>query len=122
MEAWTRGWARIAVLGFLMALAPALAAPLDEEQPMPWAPMGELRDPISGHFCCDHQDCRPLDDSRVRPVDGGYRLWNGEFIPQRRVIRPAAGWEHDGRYWRCVYLDGPHKGKTRCFVAPDRFM
>lgn len=125
MGAEIKGWARIAVLGVLAALAPVLlSSPSQtaEREPLPWAPIGEIRDPESGDFCCNHQDCDPLDDNLVSVAEDGYSLWNGEFIPWRRVIAPRAGWERDGRYWRCKYLSGERKGKTRCFVAPDRSM
>lgn len=62
-------------------------------------------------WCCGEEDCAPMSAGEVREVAGGYLIVpTGEVIPAAEAL-PSA----DGAYWRCRYLVGALKGRTRCF-------
>lgn len=69
---------------------------------------------ISDNFswCCGEEDCAPLSagDVRIRPGGGYLIIQTGEVIPESEAL-PSA----DGQCWRCQYLKGELKGRTRCF-------
>jgi len=103
---------RIIICFMVFGLDP-IRAVAQYREPPPWSP-GEVKDPITGDWCCDHQDCEPIGHDMVMSYGAGYLfIPTGEIIPQNRVIQSK-----DGRFWRCVFLSGPKRGKTRCFIAP----
>lgn len=109
-------WAALAVLIIvivLLLLYPlALAMAHDS-----WISRERITDPVTGEWCCNHQDCRE-EPGNVEAVDGGYRIKStGEVIPRQRVI-----WRSPGGWWRCRYLDPAKNGATRCLIGPPQGM
>jgi len=91
----------------LLALAfCAVPAPAHE-----W--LGGLKDPETGHLCCNDYDCHPEPVGGVVPVEGGFLiLKTGEVFPASR-----AQWSPDGLYWRCQF---PGEAKARCLFVPPQ--
>jgi hypothetical protein len=75
-----------------------------------WINYEHLTDPVSGEWCCNENDCHPVND--VKEVPGGYSV-RGEFIPEARVIWKS----RDGRWWQCQHPYGEKQGKTRCLIG-----
>ncbi len=100
----------------VLSLAPALAHDHGEGA---WINQMSLIDPVTREFCCGPQDCAPLPAGGISENAFGFRIAEtGEQFAQGRVIWKAP----DGRLWRCRYLAGPEKGKTRCLIGPPRGM
>ena len=74
-----------------------------------WISRENLRDPVTGLWCCDERDTREENDN-VRAVPGGYLIIStGEVIPNERVI-----WRSPGGWWRSRNLGD---GTTRCLIG-----
>lgn len=81
-------------------------------------------DPVSGISCCGGTDCKDIDDTDVRQVEGGYvYLPTGEFIPRARIQQSQSY-----GFARCEFLGDVifngvthKKGTTRCFFEPGGF-
>ena len=74
-----------------------------------WIMKGGHRN-AAGEWCCGEGDCFvvPLVATVTSPAPG-YRLPDGEFVPQHEA-QPSP----DGQFWRCRRPDG----SRRCFFAP----
>jgi len=80
-----------------------------------WISSNQLRDPVSGQWCCNEHDCEAEPADGVRETREGYLIVStGEVIPFARAIPQSA----DGRFWRCRYLWGEDANKTRCLIIP----
>jgi hypothetical protein len=80
-----------------------------------WISRENLRDPVSGQWCCSTDDCEE-EYSVVRHISGGYVVVStGEVIDRKRVI-----WRSPGGWWRCRYLIGQNAGMTRCLIGPPQ--
>lgn len=116
-----------------MAVAMAVAlfltvcarAPAHESGPGYWISTNGLTDPLSGHSCCNKNDCEAVPPGGVAETTDGYLLAEtGELIEKERVIWKS----QDGQWWRCRYLsdrwvrnsDGRvfNSGETRCLIGP----
>lgn len=71
----------------------------------------DLRHPRTNVLCCNERDCAPLDDSRVKEVNGGYQIDGKHFVPFKDVI---PSW--DGKFHGCFW---PKLDDLRCFIAPQ---
>jgi len=82
-----------------------------------WISSERFRDPASGSWCCDENDCFPIDDKEVQATAGGFLIDRQHFVSRKRVL-PS----NDGLFWACFNgnAKGPHekKEKIRCFFAP----
>ncbi len=102
-----------------LLLLAALILVHDEEG---WIAKKQLKDPVSGSFCCGPVDCRVLDDGDVKEVNGGFAVHMktqvgtdlNEVIPYDRAMPFAP----DGRYHACLGWTYPNKPKIRCFIIP----
>lgn len=84
-------------------------------------------EPVTGHMCCNEEDCDEIGASEVRELAGGAYLYipTGEMIPAARVQQ-----SRDWQYHRCRYtntftdLTGVlrKEGSTRCFFVPPGAM
>ncbi len=75
-----------------------------------WIRHQNLRDPISGQWCCDERDTRE-ETTNIEAVPGGFRIIStGEVIAKERVI-----WRSPGGWWRSRNLAD---GSTRCLIGP----
>lgn len=77
-----------------------------------WISRGGHRN-MSGETCCGENDCFVTFAQSVTLPAPGYRLPNGEFVPQQEVLSSP-----DGQFWRCKRPDG----SRRCFFAPPPSM
>jgi hypothetical protein len=80
-----------------------------------WINLNGLTDPVTKHWCCNHDDCNA---EPVREVIGGYQVQTGEVIPFSRILWKSP----DGRWWRCRFLSGVQAGQTRCLIGPPPAM
>lgn len=76
-----------------------------------WISQNKLKNPATGEFCCNEQDCQA---ELVHEVRGGYRTQGGDIVHYSQVIWKST----DGRWWRCRYTGGEKTGKTRCLIGP----
>lgn len=77
-----------------------------------WINDKHLSDPISRQWCCNEEDCQPVEAGGVREQGGGYTIMEtGEAIPYTRVIWKS----EDGRWWRCR---NAQNNSTRCLIGP----
>ncbi len=84
-----------------------------------WINQKNLIDPVNREWCCNEHDCKPVQEDGIQENAFGFRvIETGEQITHERVIWKAP----DGRWWRCRYMVGPDKGKTRCLIGPPRGM
>ena len=72
--------------------------------------------PARGHsfydpYCCSGQDCEPIDDKRVKLVEGGYLLDDAHFIAEKDARQAP-----DGNYHACFW---PNPETLRCFYRPS---
>lgn len=85
-----------------------------------WINKNGLRDPISGHYCCNAMDCRAVPKDGLRETGGGYLIVeSGETIPYNRIVWRSP----DGTWWRCQYGASQWSGTfmggtTRCLIGP----
>ena len=94
----------LAALAALAMLLPALA-----HGPADWIMQGQHKN-AAGEWCCGEGDCFVVTGvATVMSPASGYRLPNGEFIPQSEA-QPSP----DGVFWCCHRPDG----SRRCFFAP----
>lgn len=64
--------------------------------------------------CCSGQDCYPIDQEDLEPVDGGYFVKaTGEFYPRKAVQESP-----DGKFHRCS-IGGRREARTLCLFAPE---
>ena len=77
-----------------------------------WISRQGLRNP-AGEWCCGENDCFVTPAQIVSLPAPGYRLPDGEFVPQAEAM-PSP----DGQFWRCKR----HDGTRRCFFAPPPAM
>ena len=84
--------------------------PLPPPPPGAWIGDRKLRDPTSGSWCCNEEDCRV---EAVREARDGVEVEGGEVVPYSRVIWKS----EDGAWWRCRDLD---TNVTRCLIGPPR--
>jgi len=95
----------------VMALAIGYAAAHDHG-PGSWINQQNLRDPVTGEYCCNLNDCAEESADNIEAREGGYFIKStGELIETARVI-----WKSPGGWWRCRYLD--FTGRTRCLIGP----
>ena len=105
------------ILGALLIASPALGHDT-------WISRNDLKDPQSGHPCCDHRDCAEVRPGGVKHVAGGYLIADTEEIwPTSRVVWGS----QDGKWWRCAYSSGTPLGNlpgrrtsTRCLIGPPQ--
>jgi hypothetical protein len=73
-----------------------------------WINQGGWRNAV-GELCYGERDCAVVPGVRAVSVPApGYRLPDGEFVPQSEAL-PSP----DGQFWRCVW-----GGERKCFFAP----
>ena len=96
-------------LFFVASAALALLAPALAHGPADWIMQGHFRN-AAGEWCCGEADCFVVTAvATVTLPAPGYRLPDGEFVPQSET-QPSP----DGQFWRCQRPDG----SRRCFFAP----
>jgi len=79
--------------------------------PAEWIMQGQHRN-AEGEWCCGEADCFVVTAVAIVALPApGYRLPDGEFVPQSEA-QPSA----DGQFWRCRRPDG----SRRCFFAPPK--
>lgn len=75
-----------------------------------WINHQNLRDPVTGQWCCDERDTQEETDN-IEAVPGGFLVKStGEIIPKERVI-----WRSPGGWWRSRNLSD---NSTRCLIGP----
>ena len=102
----------VRVLFSVVLVLPTIASAHDS-----WISRQKLRDPNSGEWCCNENDCSALDEVRIVETKEGYVVDRRFFISKDRAI-PS----YDGRYWACFDPGGLHghgpKRDVRCFFVP----
>lgn len=67
--------------------------------------------------CCSGQDCKPVEDGRVKETSAGYVLPNGETIPHGDSrLRASRDWQF---HW-CHAQNPIGFQKTYCLYIPGR--
>lgn len=90
-----------------------------------WISRGKFRDPVSGAWCCNADDCHPLEPDQVWHEDHGVTItipYFGEthsFVVPNGRIQPSG----DGQYWACLSTESASRGRgvhlgVRCFFEP----
>lgn len=114
----------VAAVALVCLLASTAAASAHDHGAGSWINRGQLKDPLTKHYCCNQQDCRRIPEGGLKEEGGGYHIKEtGEIWPYSRVL-----WEsQDGSWWRCAYMQHspyPFPGmahrmfSTRCLIGP----
>ena len=74
-------------IALLWLLASTTAATAHDHGPGSWINRGQLKDPLTKHYCCNQQDCRRIPEGGLKEEGGGYRITEtGEIWPYSRVL------------------------------------
>lgn len=105
-------------LAWMIASSPSLSA--DLEPGFRTGPLvDEYRNPITGAYCCNHEDRFRVPAGGLEAVEGGYRVtmaaygrWRSYFVPadHAQVNRD------DGGIW--AYILGSSPDTIRCLLLP----
>jgi hypothetical protein len=75
----------------------------------------ERRTNDKGEWCCNSNDCKPVNEDNIQVSDHGYTVHIGQrfyFVPHHQAQESG-----DLQFWACVY---PGARGMKCFFFPRR--